>query len=73
MSPEQQLWRSVIWQAFEDAFTTSEFQRDGERRTLEQDRRLARRWFGTNDFREVCDLADVHPRTVMAEYERRLA
>ena len=71
MSPEKALWRAVIVQALDDAFPTSVTTDLIMLRNIELEQQRARSWFHTNDFREVCSLADTQPHTIMREYDRR--
>ncbi|WP_162560592.1 hypothetical protein [Methylobacterium durans] len=60
MSDDLSLWRAVISQAFADAATT------GMRRETVLERSDARHWLTTpsQDFHEVCALADLEPTQV---------
>lgn len=64
--PELNLWKSVIQQAFVDAFNTST--------TIEsvKERRIARAWFSllNDDFLDVCYLAGIDPKLVLRQFKQ---
>jgi len=75
-NPERRLWRAIVWQAFSDAFYTSDYQIrvSEENKTVTFDpgsvRREARRWLLADygeypgDRQTVCDFADVDEERV---------
>ena len=70
MTPEKQLWQSVIYRAALDATYPPQKKR-GKRSEAEMARIDADRWFrqAGRDFREVCNLAGMDPDFVSGAYK----
>lgn len=65
------LWRSVL-RAQLDLVFAPQYQ-DTRKDRGRMERRAALAWFGTRDFRMVCDLALLEAESVMDEFRRRMA
>ena len=65
MTPEKILWQDVLMRAMLDA-TASLTATIAEHEL--QARRAARLWIGSNDFREVCELAGMDPDSTLARF-----
>lgn len=60
----RQMWGEVLQRALDDAFGAVVGSTSGH--TAEAERKRARDWIGTRDFREVCELAGIEPEAVLA-------
>lgn len=65
---EIRLWRAVLDQVFEDAFSAAKGQNEEDR---EIERQEALEWFenADEDFLDVCDMACLEPHIILRIYE----